>query len=127
MRAAMKGTAGLAMAILLAAGCGPPPALRQEVAAELRDRMTSIRTAAEAGDRARAEASLAELRRRVVELEQSGLVDDVRAAEILGAAVGVEAQLTLLPAPAPPTTATTVVEHERDRRGKKKDHEDEDD
>ena len=124
----MKRMAALVLVGILAAGCGRSGDLPDQVAAELRDRMTAIRAAAGAGNRAEAEAALAELRRRVVELEQAGQVDDRKAAEILGAAAEVETQLALLPAPAPPpppTTATTAVEDER--KGKKKDHGDDDD
>jgi hypothetical protein len=121
----------IVLAGLLAAGCGRSANLPDEVAAELRDRVTSIRAAAGDGDRPQAEAALAELRRRVVELGQTGQVDDWRAEEILGAAARVEAQLALLPAPAPPppppATVTTVVPDEGDHRGKKKGHGDEDD
>jgi hypothetical protein len=115
----------IALVGLLAAACGRSAALPDEVAADLRDRVTSIRTAAGAGNRGDAEAALAELRRRVVELEAAGQVDDRRAAEILGAAAHVETQLALLPAPAPPPPTTATTADERDH--KKKDRGDKDD
>jgi hypothetical protein len=128
----MRRMTAIALVVLSAVGCGRSSDLPDAVAAELRDRMTAIRTAAGAGNRAQAEAALAELRRRVVEFEQAGQVDDRKADEILGAAADVETQLALLPAPAPPppapTTVTTAAEEEREgeRRGKKKDYEQDD-
>jgi hypothetical protein len=116
----------MGVVVVLAGGCGQAPELPQQVAAEFRDRMVAIRAATGAGDRAGAEARLAELRHRVVELQQAGQVDDTRAAEILGAAAEVEAQLATIPPPAPPPTtmATSPPPTEDGDRGhgrKKKD------
>jgi hypothetical protein len=120
-----------ALAVLLTlVGCGRSPGLPAEVAAELRARAGAIRTAAGTGDRAGAEAALAELRRQVADLERAGRVSDRRAAEILSAAAEVETQLALLAAPAPPPPVTTTTpptnlfEEWYGKGGKKKGHHD---
>jgi hypothetical protein len=105
----MRRVAALVMAGVLMAGCGRSSELPEPLAAELQARTTTIRAAAGAGDRAGAEAALAELRRRVVELDQAGQVGHGKAAEILAAAAAVESRLAALPAPAPPPPPPTTA------------------
>jgi hypothetical protein len=105
----MRRVAALVMAGVLMAGCGRSPELPDPLATELRHRVTAIRAAAGTGDRAGAEAALAELRRRVVELDQVGEVSHGKAGEILAAAAAVESQLAALPAPAPPPSPPTTA------------------
>jgi hypothetical protein len=121
MRAA-SAIAGLAVAALVVAGCGTPPDLPEQVAAELRQQAAAIRTAAAGGDRTGAEAALAQLRQRLVELQETDQVAGERAADILAAAAEVESQLALLPAPAPPppTTVTAPSQEPSERKGKGK-------
>jgi hypothetical protein len=130
MRAA-SAIAGLAVAALVVAGCGSPPDLPEQVAAELQQQAGAIRTAAAGGDRTGAEAALAQLHHRLVELQESGQVAGERAADILAAAAEVETQLALLPAPPPPppppTTVTAPPRSEGKGKGKHRGHDDEGD
>ena len=100
--------AALSLAAVLAlAACGAGGGdLSQAAAARLGPQVAAIRSAATAGDRAGAEAAVAQLRATIAQMEQAGEIPGERAKDMLAAAAAVEAQLGLLPAP---TTTTTTA------------------
>ena len=83
--------------------------------------MAAIRAAAVGDDRAGATAAVAELRRVVADLRNTGEISAQQASEILAAGAQVEAQLALLSVPPPETPTSTTTEPDDQRRGKGKD------
>jgi hypothetical protein len=77
-----------------------------------------VRTATASGDRALADAALADVRASVEQLRASGAIDDDKAAEILAAANDVGSSLALMPTTT--TTTTTPPADDDDGPGKAK-------
>ena len=100
--------AALALALGMA-GCGSEEGIGQTASAVLVPQVQAVRAAAEQGNRDEALTRLAALRQTVAQLRGTGDLGDQGAATVLEAAVNVERQLALLPAPARTTgpVATT--------------------
>lgn len=86
---------------LSAVGCGQGEGIGQAASEALAPQVAAVRTAAETGSRNDALAKLAALRQTVAQLRNSGELSEEGAAKVRAAAVEVEGQLGLLPAPAP--------------------------
>jgi predicted component of type VI protein secretion system len=113
--------AGLASVAL--AGCGSPsPGITEAASTQLELRVQSVRNAAEARDRALAEARLAELRRSVADFRARDEISKDRADKVLAAAVSVETRLQAIPTTTTTTTTTppTTRDQDEDRPGKDK-------
>ena len=101
---------------LSAAGCGQGEGIGQAASDALAPQVAAVRTAAQTGNRNDALAKLAVLRQTVAQLRSSGELSEEGAAKVLAAAVEVEEQLGLLPAPVgggPATSAGVKDENQR--------------
>jgi hypothetical protein len=97
------------------AGCGSSsPGISEDASTQLELRVTALRNAAAARDRAGAEAALADLRRSVETLRSRDEISSDRATEILDAAATVEARLQSIPTTTTTTTTTTLPPTTRD-------------
>ena len=113
----------LALALTLAAGCGASDTgVSQAAGAQFRSQVDAIRSAAVQGNRSAAARRLAQLLATVAMLRAKGELSDSAAARIRRAAAGVNAELSLLPAPSTTTTSTTSpAEPDAKPRGKRDD------
>jgi hypothetical protein len=111
------------VAVLGACGGGGGPAVTEQGASELQTQVTAVRSAAAAHDADGAARALETLRTSVARLRRSGDVTDERAASILRAADGVEAQLVTITTTTTTTTTTrpaptTTPEDQGNDKGK---------
>jgi hypothetical protein len=131
-----RGILLLAGAMVLA-GCAHRGELSAEAGQDLQALAGDVRAAAESSDRPDAAAHLEELRETVQSWLEEGGIDDRRASLILDAALDVERNLALLPAPVEePTEEETVEptpdedeakEEEKEEEEEEKDEDEDDD
>jgi hypothetical protein len=106
-----RATALVALMIGLATftACGGDSSpMSGDAAAELRGRVTAVRSAVDTRDADAAERALDDLRAAVTRLRRSDGLSDARAADILAAAGAVENQLVTITTTTTTTTTTTI-------------------
>ena len=113
----------IAAACLVASlvACGSEEGIGEAASAALSPHVQAVRVAAAAGERDTALARLAALRQEVAQLRGGGELSGGAAARVLEAALDVERQLMLLPAPARPGVGdggrtTTSIDDDLDQR-----------
>lgn len=109
-----RGFALAVVGLVLLTGCGEDDSISDAATARLTPEVAAVRAAAEAGDRAAAEATLDRLRDMVAALTASGEISKGRAAGVLDAAGDLEAQLVLVPATTTTTAPPPVVVEDRE-------------
>ena len=114
-------TIALGIVVGLTSSCGGHD-LPTGLAATLQDQVALIRHDAEAGRPGYARNHLNDLVAMVTSRLDQGLIDQLRATEILESADAVAAQLSLIPRPSPTETSPSPVQEEG--KGKDKGHED---
>jgi hypothetical protein len=113
-------TIALGVVAVLTSSCGGND-LPTGVASTLQDQVAVIRHDVEIGRPGYARADLNELVAMVRSRLDRGLIGEQRATEILAAADGLAAQLSLLPRPSPEASPSPSPAEEHDK-GKDKDH-----
>lgn len=93
---------GAACLVFPVFACGTDEGIGEQASLALSPHVQTVRAEATAGDRDGALAALAELRQEVGQLRAAGELNERGASTVLEAAVDVERQVMLLPAPARP-------------------------
>lgn len=119
MQVTRVAAAAVLVASLGASACGRDNTNDGGPTDQLRALAAATRQAAESGDRATAEARLAELRRRVATLRAADDITEERASRILSAAASVENTLDVLPTTTT-TPATTAPPEDDERNGERR-------
>jgi len=103
---ARRAVATVLLAVTLTGACGGQADISARARRQLEARLDEVRTAVAAADPLEAQSALKALERAVSQLVSADQLSDERAREILAAAQGVAAQLSLLSSPEPAFSPT---------------------